>query len=342
MAPVNFLDVAKFLTSADFRKAVGESYKALFTNKDGTVQDEIGFQIRSVDRPRFRDCAILFSEIMERNEFSRNSINKACVVFSEIVDNSLLHGCRSDRNQIHVKCKFTVGGVSISVRQPSPFPQEIRDYVALDAVRDWETFNRGSAIGMQTIVHLSDHIGFEDRYTITCSVYKKEAVSTDVDPEKVAEAERKRNLKNEVIASGLANDPKFKEYLEEDEAELSIENVARIGGIRVVGVSGRVDHTNSHEFDSELNKLADIGDGIILDFGRLQFLVSAGLRSLLLLQRSLNLSGKKLEIACVDGVVKEVFRISKFDALLRIHPDVNSAIATSLYDARVTQPKVDA
>ena len=98
----------------------------------------------------------------------------------------------------------------------------------------------------------------------------------------------------------------------------------------LVSVSGRVDHTNSDNFLQSLSGHADTvkqGGGMVIDLERLDFITSAGLRALLLSQRTVTGANGKLIISGIGGVVKEVFRISKFDALLSVSDNVEEAMS---------------
>lgn len=104
----------------------------------------------------------------------------------------------------------------------------------------------------------------------------------------------------------------------------------------LVSVSGRVDHTNSDEFLQSLTAHADAverGGGMVVDLDRLDFITSAGLRALLLAQRSVTGLEGKIVVSGVGGVVREVFRISKFDALLNLSETVGEAMSQISADA---------
>ena len=97
----------------------------------------------------------------------------------------------------------------------------------------------------------------------------------------------------------------------------------------LVSVNGRVDHTNSDRFLTELGSVSEgvsKNGGMVVDLSGLEFITSAGLRALLLAQRTVNMSGGKLVVCGISGVVKEVFRISKFDALLSVSDETNEAV----------------
>lgn len=98
---------------------------------------------------------------------------------------------------------------------------------------------------------------------------------------------------------------------------------------KVVSVAGRVDHTSSDQFLEDVGihaKSVGTNGGMVIDLSELEFITSAGLRALLLAQRTVNGAGGKLVVSGIRGVVKEVFRISKFDALLSVSETTSEAV----------------
>jgi anti-sigma B factor antagonist len=99
---------------------------------------------------------------------------------------------------------------------------------------------------------------------------------------------------------------------------------------RLVSVRGRIDHTNSDGFQGALGAAArevPKGGGMVVDLGGVEFITSAGLRALLLAQRTVSAAGSKLVVCGIDGVVREVFRIARFDVLLSVADSTEKAIA---------------
>ena len=96
----------------------------------------------------------------------------------------------------------------------------------------------------------------------------------------------------------------------------------------VVSVKGRLDAVSSPEFEKELAALMAEGESIfILDFGSLDYISSAGLRSILAATKKLKEKKGKLLLAPLKEVVKEVFDISGFSAIIPIHDTVEAALA---------------
>ena len=99
---------------------------------------------------------------------------------------------------------------------------------------------------------------------------------------------------------------------------------------RLISVHGRIDHTNAERFQHSLGAAArDVpdGGGMVVDLSGLEFITSAGLRALLLAQRTVSAHGARLVVCGIRGVVREVFRIARFDTLLSVADSTERAIA---------------
>ena len=66
---------------------------------------------------------------------------------------------------------------------------------------------------------------------------------------------------------------------------------------------------------------------MVADLSGLEFITSAGLRALLMADRAVKAGGGKFIASGVEGVVKEVFRISKFNALLNVADTAAEGVA---------------
>ncbi len=101
-------------------------------------------------------------------------------------------------------------------------------------------------------------------------------------------------------------------------------------GWTVVTLVGRLDATSSVELDRRGQELVTSGaTRIVLELSGLDYVSSAGLRSVLTTAKSAQAAGGKLAIAGMQGVTKEVFSISGFDSILPTFDDVASAVAAS-------------
>ena len=89
------------------------------------------------------------------------------------------------------------------------------------------------------------------------------------------------------------------------------------GSFLEIKLSGRLDTSTSPQLEEELNKnLGNITE-IVLDFEKLEYISSAGLRVLLATQKTMNKQGKMV-IRNVGADIMEVFDITGFCDILTI------------------------
>jgi anti-anti-sigma factor len=115
---------------------------------------------------------------------------------------------------------------------------------------------------------------------------------------------------------------------------------ARFADSIVLAPAGRIDHETADPFREallgELVTCAAGQDHVVLDFGRVEYIASAGLRALMLAARQAKGKGGRLVIAALQPVVKEVFDITRFALVLDVFPSVREALdALSPEAARV-------
>ena len=96
--------------------------------------------------------------------------------------------------------------------------------------------------------------------------------------------------------------------------------------IIILSLVGRMDAVSSPEFDKKLDGLISEGNKqFILDLSSLDYISSAGLRSVLLVSKRLKQEKGNLMLACLKDMVKEVFDISGFSSIIPIYDTVESA-----------------
>ncbi len=97
------------------------------------------------------------------------------------------------------------------------------------------------------------------------------------------------------------------------------------GGAQVVELTGRLDSLTAPEFDKRIAEVD--GARIVLDLAKLDYISSAGLRSVLGALKRASAQGGKLALAAPIPSVVEVFEISGFITLVTVYPDRASAVA---------------
>lgn len=101
----------------------------------------------------------------------------------------------------------------------------------------------------------------------------------------------------------------------------------KIDGQVVISLSGRIDSTAAVEFEEKLIEIIDKGKNtMIIDFLRIQFISSAGLRVLLLAAKKVKPYGGKIVLCDMSKDVREVFDISGFSSIFDIQDNVTSAV----------------
>jgi len=88
-------------------------------------------------------------------------------------------------------------------------------------------------------------------------------------------------------------------------------------GAALLAVSGRIDTVTAPELEKELKELFDSAHELTLDFSKLEYISSAGLRVLLAAQKEMNHRGS-MKVTHVNETVMEVFEITGFSDILTI------------------------
>lgn len=100
-------------------------------------------------------------------------------------------------------------------------------------------------------------------------------------------------------------------------------------GYSVVGVKDRLDTMTVWDFEQRVNGLLKEGcTRMVLDLAALEYISSAGLRSLMALSKKLKAAQGAMAICGLQGLPKEIFAVSGFDTVFRIHETVAEAAAS--------------
>lgn len=92
----------------------------------------------------------------------------------------------------------------------------------------------------------------------------------------------------------------------------------------------RIDATNAASFDSQINEFLDKNSDVtafILNLSKVEYISSAGLRSILKLAKICSSKSMKLICCGIQPEVMDVLKISGFTALLTIKNDKEEAIS---------------
>ena len=104
----------------------------------------------------------------------------------------------------------------------------------------------------------------------------------------------------------------------------------RHGPVVVLSPVGRLDSGSARSFESVIMQCVRRGERrMVIDFDRLDFISSAGLRALLVAAKALAADDGELVLCAMKSHIEEVLRTSGFDHLLPIKDSREAALAAS-------------
>lgn len=96
--------------------------------------------------------------------------------------------------------------------------------------------------------------------------------------------------------------------------------------VLIIKADGGLNSDNAGEFVSKVEALVDAGlKKIIIDCGKLAFLSSMGMATLMRLHKRMAHSGGNVKVANVHSMIAELLHIARLDKIFQIYPDVNQA-----------------
>jgi anti-anti-sigma factor len=101
----------------------------------------------------------------------------------------------------------------------------------------------------------------------------------------------------------------------------------KIGDVRVVRLQGRLGEVSAPQFEDKMKEMIEEGELLfVVDLGGLEYISSAGLRSILSTAKELKKLDGHLFLSGLRGPVREVFEISHFVDIFRIFGSVQEAL----------------
>ncbi len=102
------------------------------------------------------------------------------------------------------------------------------------------------------------------------------------------------------------------------------------GRTRVLALKGRLDQDNCDAFRAELAPYLETAASephhIVFDLSGLEYVSSAGLRCFMLAARQARGQDSRIVVAALQPMVAEIFQISRFDLVLKVYADIDSAL----------------
>ncbi len=95
----------------------------------------------------------------------------------------------------------------------------------------------------------------------------------------------------------------------------------------IVAVDGRLDTLTAPEFQKKLEELLDQGERkVLLDLKDLQYVSSAGLRSILVGAKKAKMLGGGLSCCHLQPLVRKIFEVSEFTRLIPVFDSLEQAL----------------
>ncbi len=88
-------------------------------------------------------------------------------------------------------------------------------------------------------------------------------------------------------------------------------------GVLTISVEGSIDTLTASEFESKVIKALDGVKKLILDFAKVEYVSSAGLRTIILLNEKME-EKEGMTIKNINDEVRDVFEMTGFDELLTL------------------------
>lgn len=97
----------------------------------------------------------------------------------------------------------------------------------------------------------------------------------------------------------------------------------------IVIVHGRLDTGSAPDFERRMLELIDSGEcSIVLDLSDMEYISSAGLRSLLVAAKTAESAGGRLACCRLQDFVRRVFDVSGFTVVIPVHATTADALAS--------------
>jgi anti-anti-sigma factor len=105
----------------------------------------------------------------------------------------------------------------------------------------------------------------------------------------------------------------------------------RVADTVIATPEGRIDHQSAARFEAALTPLvAEAGARhapLVLDFSGVDYISSVGLRVLMVAAKQMREHKAPFLVTALQGVVAEIFAISRFDRVLTVVPTLDAALA---------------
>lgn len=104
--------------------------------------------------------------------------------------------------------------------------------------------------------------------------------------------------------------------------------ISNVENVLVAEIEGRIDGVTAQEFEATVtSNIPEGGTPVVCDLSSVSYVSSAGLRAILVIAKRLSKTEASFSICGLSGSVAEVFRVSGFDKIIKVHGSREDALA---------------
>ena len=109
---------------------------------------------------------------------------------------------------------------------------------------------------------------------------------------------------------------------------MTCDQIVLDGALVITPRDARIDLSNAEAFTAALlAALPKAGEALVVDLSGVEYISSAGLRSLMITLKAAKAQGAGLAVAALRPLTREIFAISRFDIVFTLFDSVRDAIA---------------
>ena len=105
-------------------------------------------------------------------------------------------------------------------------------------------------------------------------------------------------------------------------------NTEQKDGVLIAKPEGRIDGVNARDFHDALSEaIGADSNPVLVDLAAINYISSAGLRTFLLIAKTLQQRSAQFALCSLSEPIREIFEISGFDKIIAIHASEEEALA---------------
>jgi anti-anti-sigma factor len=111
------------------------------------------------------------------------------------------------------------------------------------------------------------------------------------------------------------------------EVPVEIKEVGKEKNTKIISLEGKMDAISAPEFEDKMGEWIEQGEtGFIINLGEVNYMSSAGLRSILIVAKKVKEQEGKLIFVNLREEVQKIFRISGFSSMIPTYESLETAL----------------